>query len=63
MIYNCNVTKKSHIKTPEQIMPLYSDNVNKIVISPEEKERRFLLMQEILEKYYLKNGRDSGTIS
>lgn len=44
-------------------MPLYSDNVNKIVISPEEKERRFLLMQEILEKYYLKNGRDSGTIS
>lgn len=64
MIYNCNVTKKQHIKTPEQIMPLYSDKINQVIITPEEKERRLIFIREVLRKYYLtQHGTSSGTVS
>lgn len=64
MIYNCNVTKKQHIKKPEQIMPLYSDKINQVIITPEEKERRLIFIREVLRKYYLKqHGTSSGTFS
>jgi hypothetical protein len=36
MIYNANVTKKHDQKNPDKILPLWTDNLGKVIKPPEK---------------------------
>lgn len=63
MLYNVNVTKRSQLKKPEEIMPLPNDNIYKLSVSPQEREKMYLTMVKLHNEYLERNGRCSGVNS